>query len=145
MQFAERDRRQREGGPDRLGKAFLRAAVLAPGGLVAGYLLGRVLGRLVGGCALTSACDDAGPVLLTIPTSIVGMGTGSILAATRVSRWWEGIAVLGVGLVSALGLVVLIGWSGADSLAGRMLALGWLVAAVGMALLTRWPSLYDEG
>ena len=129
--------------PDSLGVASLRAAVLAPGGFVAGYLLGRVLGYLLSGCPLSGPCRHAIPVLLGLLAAILGMGAGSTLAATRVSHWWEGVAVWVVGLLAMLMLVVLVGWLGSDSLAGRLLSLVWLAAAISLAMAT-WlgPTLH---
>ncbi|KPK82580.1 MAG: hypothetical protein AMS25_01605 [Gemmatimonas sp. SM23_52] len=112
--------------------------MLAPGGFVAGYLLGRALGYLLSGCPLSGPCRHAIPVLLGLPVAILGMGAGSTLAATRVSHWWEGIAVWIVGLLAMLMLVMLVGWLGSDSLAGQLLGLVWLVAAIGLAIAT-WP------
>jgi hypothetical protein len=123
-------------GPDSLGVASLRAAVLAPGGFVAGYLIGRTLGYLLTGCPLIGPCRHATPVLLGLLAAILTMGAGSTLAATRVSRWWEGIVVWVVGLLAMLMLVVLVGWLRSDSLAGRLLGLVWLAAAIGLAIAT---------
>jgi hypothetical protein len=136
MQSEGRGAREEKVRPDSLGTASLRAAVLAPGGFVAGYLLGRALGYVLSGCPLSGPCRDATPVLLSLPAAILGMGAGSTLAASRVSRWWEGVAVWVVGLLAMLILVMLVGWLGSDSLAGRLLGLGWLLAAIGLAVVT---------
>jgi uncharacterized membrane protein AbrB (regulator of aidB expression) len=136
MESEGRGTREERARPDSLGVASLRAAVLAPGGFVAGYLLGRALGYLLTGCPLIGPCRDATPVLLGLPAAILGMGAGSTLAATRVSRWWEGIVVWVVGLLAMLLLVVLVGWLRSDSLAGRLLGLVWLAAAIGLAIAT---------
>jgi len=140
-----KEKRRRGAEPDRLAVAFLRVAVLAPGGFVAGYAVGRALGRLLSGCPVSGPCDEAGPVLLAIPASLLGFGVGSALAATRVSRWWEGVAVLGVGIAWLFAFVVLVGWLGIESLAGRLVSVAWLLAATGVALLTRWPLSTGEG
>jgi hypothetical protein len=75
---------------------------------------------------------------------VVGMGVGIGLAASRVGNWVEGLAVWAVGILSMLGVVVVVGLLGMDSLPGRLLPLGWLLAAVGAAATTRWPSRLDE-
>jgi hypothetical protein len=135
------ERRRRSVEPDRLAVAFLRVAVLAPGGFVAGY----AVGRLLGGCSISGPCDEVVPVLLVIPTSIVGFGAGSALAAMRVGRWWEGVAVLGMGVAWLVGFVILVGWLGIDSLAGRLVSVVWLLTASALALFTRWPFSTGEG
>lgn len=136
MESKERGASEEKARPDSLGVASLRAAILAPGGFVAGYLLGRALGWVLSGCSFTGPCRDATPVLLSLPAAILGMGAGTTLAATRVRRWWEGIAVWVVGLLAMLMLVVLVGWLDTSSLPGRLLGLGWLVAAIGLAIVT---------
>jgi hypothetical protein len=103
--------------------AFLRVAVLGPGGSVAGYAAGRLLGRVMSGCPISGPCDESVLVLLVIPTSVVGFGVGSILASARVSHWWEGVAVWGVGIASLICFVVLVGWLGIDNPAGRLVSL----------------------
>ena len=138
------EKRRRGIEPDRTAVAFLRVAILAPGGLVAGYAVGRLLGRLLGGCPLSGPCDEAMPVLLVIPTSVVGFGVASALAAMRVSYWWEGVAVLGVGVASLVCFVILVGWLGIDSPAGRLVSVVWLLAALILALFTRRPFWFGE-
>ncbi len=140
-----KDRKRRGAGPDRLAVAFLRAAILAPGGLVAGYAVGRLLGRVLSGCPFSGPCDEALPVLLVIPTSVVGFGVGSALAAARVSCWWEGLLVWVAGIVSLFSFVVLIGWLGIDSRAGRLLSVCWLLVAAVLALFNGRPLSTGEG
>jgi len=138
-------KKQRVAEPDRLAVAFLRVAVLAPGGLVAGYAAGWLLGRLLGGCPFSGPCDEAMPVLVVIPTSVVGFGIGSVLAVARVNHWWEGVAVWGVGIVSLFCFVVLVGWLGIDNPAGRLVSLGWSLAAAVVALFSLRPLSTGEG
>jgi hypothetical protein len=128
MESEGRGRKRNAAQPDRLGWALARVTVLAPGGFVAGYLAGLMFGRLLG------ACGEATPVLLAIPAAILGMGAGSTLAAVRVRRWGEGVVVWLGGIVAMTGLVTAIGLLGVDSLIGRALAVGWLVAAAGLAI-----------
>jgi len=134
-----KDRKRRGAAPDRLAVAFLRVAILAPGGLVAGYAVGRLRGRVLSGCPLSGPCGEALPVLLVIPTSVIGFGVGGALAAARVNCWWEGVLVWGAGIVSLFSFVVLIGWLGVDSRAGRFVSLFWLLAAAVLALFSRRP------
>ncbi len=136
---AVKEKRRRGAEPDRLTVAFLRVVVLAPGGFVAGYAVGRALGRLWSGCPVSGPCDEAAPVLLAIPTSLLGLGVGSTLAAMRVARWWEGVAVLSVGVAWLFAFIVLVGWLGVESLAGRLVSVAWLLAATAVTLFTRWP------
>lgn len=75
-------------------------------------------------------------MLIAIPSSILVMGIGCTLAAVRVGRWWEGVAVLASGILSAVFLVVLVGWLGLQSLPARALALGWLAGAGGVTIRT---------
>ena len=145
MPFEVKDRKRRGAEPDRLGIAFLRAAILAPGGLVAGYAVGRLVGRVLSGCPFSGPCDEALPVLLVIPTSVIGFGVGSALAAVRVGSWWEGVLVWGAGIVSLFSFVVLIGWLGIDSRAGRFVSLFWLLAAAVLAPFSRRPLSAGEG
>ncbi len=128
-----------EARPDRLVVASLRAAILAPGGFVAGYLCGSALGRVLGGCPLSGECDVALPVFLALPVAIVGMGAANTLAAARVRYWWEGVAVWGVGIAAMTLLVIAVGWLGSETIVGRLVALLWLIAAVGLAVVT-WRS-----
>ncbi len=134
MESDGRDRKRNEAQPDKLGWALARVAVLAPGGFVAGYLVGLMFGRLLGDCPLLGACAEATPVLVAIPVAILGMGAGSTLAAVRVRRWGEGVIVWLGGIVAMTGLVSVIGLLGSESLIGRALAVGWLVAAAGLAI-----------
>jgi hypothetical protein len=128
--------------PDSLVVAVMRVTVLAPGGFVAGYLLGRAMGRVLAGCALVGSCDETVPVLMAVPVSILGMGVGSTLAASRVRLWWQGIAVWVAGIASMSVLVVLVGSLGIESGAGKLISLGWLLAAVFVALATWWPGRF---
>lgn len=121
-----------------------RVVLWAPGGFIVGYLLGRAVGRAVSGCPWLGPCNDAVPTLLAIPTAVVGMGVGGGLAASRVGGWIEGLFVWTVGIFSMLTLVVAVGLLGVDSLPGRILPIGWLLAAVGSAAATQWPSRLDD-
>ncbi len=127
------ERRRGNSRGEGLALAIARVTVLAPGGFVAGYAVGRGLGRIVSGCPLAGACVDATPVLLAWPLAILGMGAGSTFAASRVGEWWQGMLVWAVGIVSLLVFVVVIGWLGSDSAAGLVIALTWLVAALAVA------------
>lgn len=134
MAFGRKERKQGRARPDGFGTAVFRVALLAPGGFVAGYGIGRALGRLVSDCPLSGPCSEANPVLLAVPLAILGMGVGSTVAAARLSEWWEGILVWGAGIAWMLVLVVAIGWLGVDSQPGRILGLAWLLAALAMAV-----------
>ncbi len=107
--------------------------------------MGRALGRLLSGCPVSGPCDEAAPVLLAIPTSLLGFGVGSALAAMRMARWWEGVVVLSAAVAWLFAFVVLVGWLGVGSLAGRLVSVGWLLAATAVALFTRWPLSTGEG
>lgn len=120
---------------DKLGRAVVGAAVLAPGGFVAGYLVGRSLGALLSGCPLRGSCDGATPVLFAIPTSLIGMALGCTLASARVRLWWQGVVVWSAGILSMILLVALVGWLGADTSSARLVAVGWLLLAVGFELI----------
>lgn len=123
--------------PESLARAVGRVVVLAPGGFVAGYLLGRVLGNVVTGCPPFGPCDQLLPILIAIPAATIGMGAGCALAAARVGKWWEGVAVWAVGILAMLFLVVSVGWLGRGSAAGRALALGWLAAGALIGIVGR--------
>ncbi|UCC71197.1 MAG: hypothetical protein JSV86_12470 [Gemmatimonadota bacterium] len=111
---------------------------------MAGYVLGRALGRLVSGCPLAGACSEANPVLLAVPLAILGMGAGSTLVASRVGEWWEGVLVWGAGIAWMLVLVVAVGWLGIESRAGRFVALAWMLAALATAVATWRRALPSE-
>ncbi len=132
MASARSEKSRGEARPDSLAGAALRTAVLAPGGFVMGYLLGVAVGRLVGGCPLRGDCGVALPIFLSLPTAIIGMGAANTLAAARVRYWWEGVAVWAVGIAAVLVLVVTVGLLGAESGAGRLIGLGWLLAAAAL-------------
>ncbi len=138
MVFARSGKSRGEAGPDSLAVAALRSAVLAPGGFVAGYLFGGALGRLLGGCPLRGDCGVALPIILALAVAIVGMGAANTLAAVRVRYWWEGVAVWAVGIAAVLILVVAVGMLGTGSLPGRLVGLGWLLAAVALGFAC-WP------
>jgi hypothetical protein len=141
MRSGEREKRRRVvSKPDSLVVAVMRVTVLAPGGFVAGYLLGRGVGRVLAGCALAGSCGETVPVLIAVPTSILGMGVGSTLAASRVKFWWQGIVVWLAGIASMSVLVVLVGTLGIESGSGKLVSVGWLLAAVCLALATWWPA-----
>ena len=144
MRSDERKRRQAKVGPDSLGQACLRAATMAPGGFVAGYLVGRAAGRLVSGCLFAGPCDRALPVLTAVLASIVGLGLGSTLAALRVRFWWEAVVVWTAAILATLGLLVVVGAFGSDSWPGRLVALGWFFAAVGAAFFVGRPPMVSE-
>lgn len=135
MESEAREERESSRRPDDLVRASGRAAVLAPGGFAAGYLIGRSLGNLVAGCSPIGPCDAFFPTFLAIPTSVIGMGVACTLAAARVGRWWEGLAVWAAGILAMLIFVVLMGWLGPSSVAGRMLAFGWLSGAVALGII----------
>ncbi len=120
---------------DKLRRAVVGATVLAPGGFVAGYLVGRWFGVLLSGCPLRGSCDNAAPVLLAIPTSLIGMGFGCTLASARVRVWWQGVVVWSAGILSMILLVVLVGWLGVDTSSARLVGVGWLLLAVGFELI----------
>jgi len=144
MRLDERKRRPAKVGPDSLGLACLRAATMAPGGFVAGYLVGRAAGRLVSGCPFAGPCDRALPVLTTVLASIVGLGLGSTLAALRVRFWWEAVVVWAAAILAALGLLIVVGAFGSDSWPGRLVAIGWCLAAVGAAFFVSRPPMVSE-
>jgi hypothetical protein len=144
MRSDERKRRPARVGSDSLGLACLRAAAMAPGGFVAGYLVGRAAGRLVSGCAFAGPCDRALPVLTTVVASIVGLGFGGTLATTRVQFWWEAIVVWVAAISATFGLLIVVGAFGSGSWPGRMVALGWFLAAVGAALYVGRPPMVSE-
>ncbi|NIR45669.1 MAG: DUF2207 domain-containing protein [Gemmatimonadetes bacterium] len=101
-----------------------------------GHLAGRGLGRAAVGCPLLGGCSEPAPILLAIPLAILGMAVAAGLTASRVRRWWEGVAVFAVGIASMLVLVISVGVLGAGRTAGRGLALGWLLVAVAVAVAT---------
>lgn len=138
MVFARSGKSSGEARPDRLAEAALRAAALAPGGFVAGHLVGGALGRLLGGCPLRGDCGVALPIILALTAALIGMGAANTLAVTRVRYWWEGVAVWAVGIAAVLVLVVAVGVLGTGSAGGRLVGLAWLLAAVVMALAS-WP------
>ncbi len=136
MASGARERSREPTPPDSLVVACWRVAALAPGGFVLGHLAGRGLGHLAVGCPLLRGCGEPAPILMAIPVAILGMGMAAGVAASRVRRWWEGVAVLAVGIASTLVMVVLVGMCGAAGTCGRGLALGWLLVAVGVAVAT---------
>ena len=145
MRSDVRERKPARVGPDRLGLACLRAGALAPGGFVAGYLVGRVLGRWVSGCPFAGPCDRGFPVLATLLFSIVGLGVGGAMATLRVRAWWEAIVVWASAIVATGGLLVIVGALGTGGWPGRLVALGWLLAAVGSAFFVgRPPRVLDN-
>lgn len=130
MESVGSDEKRNRLARERLVLSLGRAVMLAPGGFVAGYLSGLAAGRVISGCAVFAPCDQLFPALLALALAIVGMGCGCALGASRVGYWWEGVAVWGTGILSMLLLVLLVGWLGRDSLAGRAVAIGWLAGAV---------------
>ena len=135
MQSAASEERPTRKVADGLALALVRVAVLAPGGFIVGYLLGRSLGVLVSGCPLWGPCDELLSVLVAIPTSIIGMGLGCTLASMRVRRWLEGVGVWGGGIGATIVMLSLFGWLGSDSPQGRTLALTWALAAIGWSMV----------
>jgi len=144
MRFEGKGTRPGRTEPDSLGVACLRGALLAPGGFVAGYLAGRTLGRVVSGCPLSGLCAEATPILLTLLSSIVGMGVASMLVATRVRLWWEGVVVWAVGILATFSLLVLVGTLGTDSLPGRVVSVAWLMAAIAVTVVGGRPRILRD-
>jgi hypothetical protein len=133
MEFGKRGRRRGLAGPDSLPLACARAAGLAPGGMVLGYLGGRAAARIIGDCPLAGFCSDFGPVLVGLACGVLGMGVGNTLASLRVRYWWEGVVVWAVGITASLGLVTLVGSTGATSIPGLLVVTVWLVIALVLA------------
>lgn len=148
MEFETKGRRHGPAGPDSLPLACARAAGLAPGGLVLGYLVGRAAARVIGDCPFVGPCSDFGPVLVGLSSAVFGMGVGNTLASLRVRYWWEGVVVWAVGIVASLVLVALVGSTGATSVPGLLVAAVWLVVALVLALagLRRrgWPDTMEQ-
>ncbi|KPK57178.1 MAG: hypothetical protein AMS21_11795 [Gemmatimonas sp. SG8_38_2] len=119
-------------------------ALLAPGGFVAGYLAGRAVGRAVSGCPLSGLCAETTPILLTLLSSIVGMGVASMLVATRVRLWWEGVCVWAAGILATFCLLVLVGMLGTDSVPGRVVSVAWLIAAIAVAVVSGRPRIVSN-
>jgi len=144
MRSEERKKRPTRGSRDSLRLACIRAAAIAPGGFVAGYLVGRAVGRLVSGCPLAGPCDRGLPVLATVAASILGLGIGGTLATTRVRYWWEAIVVWMAAILATFLLLVVVGTLGSESWPGILVALGWFTAAVGAALKVGRPPMVSE-
>jgi len=144
MRFERKRTKSGRAKPDSLGVACLRVALLAPGGFVAGYLAGRALGRVVSGCPLSGLCAEATPILWTLLSSIVGMGVASMLVATRVRLWWEGVVVWAGGILATFCLLVSVGTLGTDSLPGRIVLVTWLLAAIAVAVVSGRPRILGD-
>lgn len=124
--------------PAGAGRACGRAALLAPGGFVAGFLGGTIAGRALSGCPLLGGyCASAVPLLVAPTLGILGMGAGNGLAAARVGLWWEGVLAWGAGIVATLALVALVGWLDLETALGRLVPVAWLLVAILAAVIGR--------
>jgi hypothetical protein len=81
---------------------------------------------------------------LTLLSSIVGMGVASMLVATRVRLWWEGVVVWAVGILATFSLLVLVGTLGTDSLPGRVVSVAWLMAAIAVTVVGGRPRILRD-